>query len=99
MCAALIGNVDWEALFSVYEARESGVQLHILSGDVENFSDTILGADFIVLVTDKTTHKARQDVFNVVRDTDIPIYMRHSCGLNVFPELMGHCGGKTEERG
>ncbi len=87
MCAALIGKVDWDALHYVYEARENGTQVETLSGDEARISITLLSADFIVLVTDKTSHKSRREVLAAVRGTDVPIYMRHSCGLNSVSSL------------
>lgn len=88
MCAALIGNINWNSLESVNYARGKGVSIHTIAGGDTCVTDSVCNADLIVMLTDKTTHEDRRKVVESGRRTGTPVLMRHSCALNSILRLL-----------
>ncbi|MDD3313710.1 DUF2325 domain-containing protein [Pseudodesulfovibrio sp.] len=82
MCAALIGGMDRLHRDYMNEAEKSGVKLKCFTGKERKISGSLGNVDFVVLFTNKVSHKARKDVLDAVRGRDIPVLMHHSCGVS-----------------
>jgi len=82
MCAALIGGMDRLHRDYMNEAEKNGVKLKCFTGKERKISGSLGNVDFVVLFTNKVSHKARRDVLDAVRGRDIPVLMHHSCGVS-----------------
>jgi hypothetical protein len=49
--------------------------------------------DFVVMFTNKVSHKARKDVLDAVRGRDVPVYMHHSCGVSTLRKQLDEVVG------
>ena len=81
MCAALIGGMDRLHRDYKNEAERNGVKLKCFTGKERKISGSLGKVDFVVLFTNKVSHKARKDVLDAVKGKDIPVVMHHSCGV------------------
>lgn len=84
MCAALIGGMDRLKKEYLEEARKSGVKLKHFTGKERKISKELGNVDFVVMFTNKVSHKARKDVLDALRGKDVPVYMHHSCGVSTL---------------
>jgi len=89
MCAALIGGMDRLKREYMTEAEKSGVKLKCYTGKERSISGSLGNVDFVVLFTNKVSHKARKDVLAALRGTKVPVIMRHSCGVSTLREALG----------
>lgn len=89
MCAALVGGMDRLKRDYMNEARKNGVKLKCYTGKERKISGSLGKVDFVVLFTNKVSHKARKDVLAALRGSDTPIIMRHSCGVSSLRECLG----------
>lgn len=88
MCAALIGGMDRLKRDYINEAKKRGVKLKCYTGKERTISGSMGRVDFVVLFTNKVSHKARKDVLSAVRSSDTPVLMRHSCGVSTLRECL-----------
>jgi len=93
MCAALIGGMDRLKKEYVSEAKKNGIKLKHFTGKERKISKTLGNVDFVVMFTNKVSHKARTDVLDALRGTDIPIYMHHSCGISTLRKQLAEVAG------
>ncbi len=84
MCAAVVGGMDRLKRTYMNEAKKNGIKLKCYTGKERKISDTLGEVDFVVLFTNKVSHKARKDVLAAVRGKDVPVIMRHSCGVSAL---------------
>lgn len=89
MCAALIGGMDRLKREYMTEAEKSGIKLKCYTGKERSISGSLGNVDFVVLFTNKVSHKARKDVMTALRGTNVPVIMRHSCGISTLREALG----------
>jgi hypothetical protein len=93
MCAAIIGGMDRLKKEYLIEARKNGIKIKHFTGKERKISKTLGNVDFVVMFTNKVSHKARTEVLDAVRGKDVPVYMHHSCGLSTlrkqFEEMAG----------
>ncbi|ADU63962.1 MAG: DUF2325 domain-containing protein [Pseudodesulfovibrio sp.] len=89
MCAALIGGMDRLKREYMTEAEKSGIRLKCYTGKERSISGSLGNVDFVVLFTNKVSHKARKDVMAALRGTNVPVIMRHSCGVSTLREALG----------
>jgi len=89
MCAALIGGMDRLKREYIDEAKRSGVKLKCYTGKERKIGGTLGNVDFVVLFTNKVSHKAKKDVLDAIRGKDVPVLMRHSCGISTLREALG----------
>ncbi len=89
MCAALIGGMDRLKREYMTEAEKSGVKLKCYTGKERSISGSLGKVDFVVLFTNKVSHKARKDVMAALRGTNVPVIMRHYCGVSTLREALG----------
>lgn len=88
MCAALVGGMDRLKRDYMNEAKRNGVKLKCYTGKERKISGTLGKVDFVVMFTNKVSHKARKDVLSAVRGTDVPVIMRHSCGVSSLRDCL-----------
>lgn len=82
MCAALIGGMDRLKRDYMNEAKRQGVKLKVFTGKERNISNHMGKVDFVVVFTNKVSHKARNEVVGALKNSDIPVVMQHSCGIS-----------------
>ncbi|MBG0788892.1 MAG: DUF2325 domain-containing protein [Desulfovibrionaceae bacterium] len=92
MCAALVGGMDRLKREYVTEAQKNGVKLKHFTGKERKIAKSLGNVDFVVLFTNKVSHKARKDVLDAVRGKDVPVYMEHSCGISTLRKCLGEAG-------
>jgi len=82
MCAALVGGMDRLKRDYMNEAKKNGIKLKCYTGKERKISGTLGNVDFVVLFTNKVSHKARKDVVSAVRSRNVPLIQSHSCGVS-----------------
>lgn len=93
MCAALVGGMDRLKREYMTEAKKSGVKLKHFTGKERTISSALGKVDFVVLFTNKVSHKARKEVLAAVRGTGVPVYMHHSCGISTLRKCLDNANG------
>lgn len=93
MCAALIGGMDRLKREYMTEAKKNGVKLKHYTGKERKIGSSLGRVDFVVMFTNKVSHKARKDVLDAVRGTDVPVYMHHSCGISTLRKCLDEANG------
>ncbi len=88
MCAALVGGMDRLKREYVNEAKKNGVKLKHYTGKERKISGSLGSVDFVVLFTNKVSHKARKDVLAAARGKDVPVIMQHSCGVSTLKKCI-----------
>ncbi|XPV75922.1 MAG: DUF2325 domain-containing protein [Desulfovibrio sp.] len=88
MCAALIGGMDRLKRNYINEAKKAGIKLKCFTGKERSFDGKIGNVDFVVLFTNKVSHKARKEIMGQFKNTDTPVYMHHSCGISTLRECL-----------
>lgn len=88
MCAALIGGMDRLKRDYVNEAKKNGIKLKHYTGKERKISGSLGSVDFVVLFTNKVSHKARKDVLSAARGQDVPVIMHHSCGISSLKKCL-----------
>lgn len=88
MCAALIGGMDRLKRDYMNEAKKNGVKLKCFTGKERKISGSLGKVDFVVLFTNKVSHKARKDVLNSVKRKNIPVIQSHSCGVSSLRDCL-----------
>lgn len=89
MCAALVGGMDRLKRDYMNEAKKNGIKLKCFTGKERKISGSLGKVDFVVLFTNKVSHKARKDVMSALRGKDIPVIQCHSCGVSSLRECLG----------
>ena len=92
MCAALVGGMDRLKREYMSEAEKNGIKLKHFTGKERKISKSLGNVDFVVLFTNKVSHKARKDVLDAVRGRDVPVYMEHSCGVSTLRKCLDEAG-------
>ena len=88
MCAALIGGMDRLKRDYMNEAKKNGVKLKCFTGKERKISGSLGKVDFVVLFTNKVSHKARKDVLNSVKGKNIRVIQSHSCGVSSLRDCL-----------
>lgn len=81
MSIVLVGGMD--RLGSQYqkEAQKMGMQLQIFSQLEHNMGSRIKSADAVVIFTNMISHKARNTAVSMAKESGIPVFMHHACGV------------------
>lgn len=87
MCAALVGGMDRLKREYVTEAKKNGIKLKHFTGKERKISKSLGRVDFVVMFTNKVSHKARKDVLAAI-GKDTPVYMEHSCGISTLRKCL-----------
>lgn len=93
MCAALVGGMDRLKRDYMNEAKRNGVKLKHFTGKERKISGSLGSVDFVVLFTNKVSHKARKDVISAAKGLDVPVIQQHSCGISSLKKCLAQ--GKT----
>jgi len=88
MCAALVGGMDRLKRNYIDEAKKNGIKLKCYTGKERTISGSLGNVDFVVLFTNKVSHKARKDVLAAIRGKDVPVIMQHSCGMSSLKKCL-----------
>lgn len=89
MCAALIGGMDRLKRDYMNEAEKNGIKLKCFTGKERKISSSLGKVDFVVLFTNKVSHKARKDVVSAAKGLNVPLIQSHSCGVSSLREVLG----------
>lgn len=88
MCAALIGGMDRLKRDYIDEAKRHGIKLKCYTGKERNITGSVGNVDFVVLFTNKVSHKARNGIVKHLKGSDVPIHMHHSCGVSTLRKCL-----------
>ncbi len=88
MCAALVGGMDRLKRDYMNEAERNGIKLKCFTGKERKNSGSLGNVDFVVLFTNKVSHKARKDVLSSLKNRDIPVIQSHSCGVSSLRDCL-----------
>lgn len=89
MCAALIGGMDRLKRDYIDEAKRHGVKLKCYTGKERSIGNTMGNVDFVVMFTNKVSHKAKRDIVKALKSKKTPVYMHHSCGVSTLRKCLG----------
>lgn len=92
MCAALVGGMDRLKREYMTEAKKNGVKLKHFTGKERKISRALGNVDFVVMFTNKVSHKARKDVLQAIRGKNVPVFMEHSCGISTLRKCLDEAG-------
>ena len=81
MCVALIGGMDRLERHYINEAERFGVELKVFTKFEANIALKIKNVDALVILTNKVSHGARKEAMDIAKAGNIPVLMRHSCGI------------------
>lgn len=84
MCAALIGDLEWLRHTCSTVAGFGAWRLACLSGEEKCLDEIVNRSDAVVLVTDQVSHRTRRSVMAAALKMNIPVFMRHSSGAQLF---------------
>ena len=81
MCVALVGGMDRLERHYINEAERFGVELKVFTKFEVNIALKIKNVDALVILTNKVSHGARKEAMDIAKAGNIPVLMRHSCGI------------------
>lgn len=88
MSIVLIGGMDRLAAQYQKEAGRLGMDLQIFSQAKQGMDLKIKNADAVVIFTNKISHHAKNQAFTAAKNSGIPVYMHHACGVCTFRECL-----------
>lgn len=94
MCIALIDGMDRLERNYMNEAERFGIDLRVFTKPENNMAPKIKNVDAIIIFTNKVSHKARKDVMNIAKMKNIPVIMRHSCGVCTLRDCLSCLGNE-----
>lgn len=81
MCIALIGGMDRLGRCYLMEAERVGISLKVFNGPEARLTSRMGKVDGMVIFTNKVSHRARREAMGMAMSRNIPVYLRHSCGV------------------
>ncbi len=81
MCIALIGGMDRLERCYVMEAERVGISLKVFNRPGAQMKPRMGHVDAMVIFTNKVSHRAKREAMGVAKSRNIPVYLRHSCGI------------------
>ena len=88
MCAALVGGMDRLKEHYQQAAQDQGIKLKVFTGKEKNIRTMIGNPDFIIILTDKCSHKARIEAMQRAKSGNIPVVRMHSCGVSSLKQCL-----------
>lgn len=88
MCIALIGGMDRLERHYKNEAKQCGVELKVFNKHKTGFPSKIKNVDAVVIFTNQVSHTIKKQMMNTARKRNIPVLMRHSCGVCTFRDCL-----------
>ena len=85
---ALIGGMTRLRNQYISEADRKQVVLRVFNTSETNIAAKIRNLDAVVIFTNKISHRAKDEVMEVVRARNIPCRMAHSCGICSLRECL-----------
>lgn len=82
MCAVLIGGMDRLKRDYMSAAKKHGVKLVCYNGAECSLEAKLGSPDMLIMFTNMISHEARKKVMSVSKSQNIPLQMRHSCGVS-----------------
>jgi len=81
MCVALIGGMDRLERDYIKAAKSFGVKLKVFTNSKKEIASKIKNVDALIIFTNKVSHKLKNEAVSIAKEKNIPILMRHSCGI------------------
>jgi hypothetical protein len=81
MSIVLVGGMDRLGAQYQKEAKKLGMQLEVFSQLENNMSKRIRAADAVIIFTNMVSHKARHQAVEMAKESGIPVFMHHACGV------------------
>lgn len=85
---ALIGGMTRLRNQYICEAARKQVDLRVFNTSESNIAAKIRNLDAVVIFTNKISHRAKDEVMEVVKSKRIPCKMAHSCGICSLRECL-----------
>jgi len=95
MCVALIGGMDRLERHYIDEAARFGIDLRVFTNPRASTALRIKNVDALVIFTNKVSHRTKNEVMEVARAKDIPVFMYHSCGICTLRNCFNCMKNKT----
>jgi hypothetical protein len=61
--------------------RAGRISLKVFNGQGARLTSRTGNVDAMVIFTNKVSHRARREAIGVAKSRNIPVYLRHSCGV------------------
>ncbi|MBE0569422.1 MAG: DUF2325 domain-containing protein [Deltaproteobacteria bacterium] len=84
MSVALVGGMDRLSSHYVDEADRLGIRLTVFNVSRPGMAEKIRNVDALVVFTNKISHESRGQALRAARARNIPVVLRHSCGICTF---------------
>jgi hypothetical protein len=81
MSIALVGGIDRLERHYISEAEKFGISLKVFTKSESEITSKIKHMDAVVIFTNKVSHRAKNEAMAVANNNNIPVLMRHSCGI------------------
>ena len=84
MSIVLVGGMDRLTHRYQAEASELGIQLRVFNADggkKASIANRIGNADALLILTNRVSHRARNEALAAARKKGIPVSFHHGCGL------------------
>lgn len=95
MCVALIGGMDRLERHYINEAARFGIDLRVFTKPRANTMLRIKNVDALVIFTNKVSHRMKNEVMEIARAKDIPVFMYHACGICTLRNCFNCIKNKT----
>ncbi|MCX7770358.1 MAG: DUF2325 domain-containing protein [Proteobacteria bacterium] len=81
MSIVLIGGIDRLVAEYMDIAKDMGIKLKVITKLSKDMDKKIVGADRVIVFTDKISHKAKNIAVKTAKSKNIPIFFCHSSGV------------------
>ena len=81
MSIVLVGGIDRLGAQYIKEANKMGMKLKIFSQLEQHMARGIKSADAVVIFTNMISHKGRNIAVTMAKESGIPVFMHHACGV------------------
>jgi hypothetical protein len=96
MCVALIGGMDRLERDYENEAERHGVDLRVFTKSRAGLATRLKSVDAMVVFTGKTSHRIKNEAIGAAKANNIPVLMRHSCGVCSLRECLRRLVGQPD---
>lgn len=84
----LIGGMDRLEWHYIREAESRDIELRVFNRFQARMGSKIGDVQAMILFTNKVSHTARREVIAMAKGVNIPVLMRHSCGVCMFRDCL-----------
>lgn len=96
MCIAVIGGMDRLEQEYINNAKKFEISLKVFTKFESTLSKKIGQVDWVIIFTNKVSHKAKREAMQTIRKRNIPFILHHTCGISSFNTILTHL--KNKER-